>query len=742
MSRDDELPTAATGSQSPDSPTGVTAPFPLAPGCVLDDRYRIDGLAGQGGMGQVYRAFDVRLNRPVAVKISFFAHRDPEWTLREARAMAGISHRHVCRVIEVSTDSSPPYVVMEWVDGVRLDDAVASVGLERRLTVFEQLCEGIAEVHRARLVHRDLKPGNVLVDRHGQPVVVDFGLSDQASSIGSGGTPGFSAPEQFRRDATITPGADVFALGALLYLMLTGQPPRETDANGLPALPHLLAEAVPSELERICLMCLERNPEARYVDASAIAQDLRRFRMGQPVLARPSRLAGEFDAQVRDLEVRLATWSRLGHISLPEARSMTRWVERVRRPESPWVLDTRRLSGSQVWLYLGGWMVILVLIVGLPGSWDDIGPLTGVTLALGLFWGMCVLGLFLHFRRFDRVALVYLVSSAVAAPAVTWLLLRETAWPGETDSDASGSLQALEFFSGSTPPDGFWNRQLLLIFGVGAAYAVLLRLIARSSAFTFIASLSLVGAWVAVFAVAGHFTETTTRSFGELGVWGLCLCVPGSVAGLVLDVREQSRSLRHRGSAVLQRDGPPLLYVAAAGVIACLSLLAYYAPEWYWLGTLDEWESPTEHKALAIAANGLLYVGTTAWLDRKRSSTRIILADMGRWLIPSHLLGSLIVLEAVDGFGRWQLWLILTPICAGILAYLSVKRQWKPFLVSAFTGLAIWYARCFDRIETDFDGSARLRLALTAVGCGAGVGMLILGWRLPAFCNRRRSLFK
>ena len=296
----DSFPDATT-----DPAPGTAGPFPPTP-----SGYRLLGEVGSGGMGVVYRAEQVSLGRTVAVKF-LLAGRSArggqvERFLNEGRLLARLDHPNVVRVIEVGTADRSPYIVMEFVDGRTLARHAAGrpQPLDDAVRWVELLARAVAYCHEQGVLHRDLKPTNVLVTADGVPKLTDFGLAKALDPDGPNqltrtgdvfGTPSYMAPEQADgRHADRT--ADVYGLGAILYELLTGRPPFE-GGNTLEVMKNVLERPVRSprqwrpevsaDAETICLKCLEKNPAARYPTAAALADDLRRMQLGESISARP-----------------------------------------------------------------------------------------------------------------------------------------------------------------------------------------------------------------------------------------------------------------------------------------------------------------------------------------------------------------------------------------------------------------------------------------------------------------------
>jgi tRNA A-37 threonylcarbamoyl transferase component Bud32/tetratricopeptide (TPR) repeat protein len=272
--------------------------------------YRLVAELGRGGMGIVYRAFDEVLQRTVAVKVmraDLGEETAPLRFLREARAAAALEHENVIRVHAVAESlGGLPYLVMEFIDGPTLADLIRS---HQRLPPHEaavlvrEAAEGLAAAHAVGLIHRDVKPSNIIRDsRSGRVKVLDFGLAllaEGASALTKEGlvvgTPAYLSPEQARGQGGVDRRTDVYSLGVTLYHALTGEAPfRGTPAALLrqvredePRSPRRLSDAIPRDLETICLKAMAKAPVHRYQSARELADDLRRFVAGEPIQARP-----------------------------------------------------------------------------------------------------------------------------------------------------------------------------------------------------------------------------------------------------------------------------------------------------------------------------------------------------------------------------------------------------------------------------------------------------------------------
>ncbi len=296
-----EKPTdSATSRLSPDSDTFVTW-----------ERYQVGAHLGTGGMGTVFKARDTKLKRTIALKFLLRID-DPETVqrfLHEAEAQARVEHENVLTVHETGERDGLPYIVLQYVDGASLMEVRDDTSLEQKVELLIAVAEGLHAAHLEGLVHGDVKPSNILVERQQdgrlKPYVTDFGLArevaqDTAAAAPVAGSPCYMAPEQILEShGQLDRRADVYSLGATMYELLCGVVPFPGAAS-LEILHRALHEAppplrghdrsLPAELEAIVHKCLEKHPERRYLSAHHVAQELRRFLDNEPVEAHTSTL--------------------------------------------------------------------------------------------------------------------------------------------------------------------------------------------------------------------------------------------------------------------------------------------------------------------------------------------------------------------------------------------------------------------------------------------------------------------
>ena len=459
---------------------------------VENQGYEIHNRIGQGSMGVVYLAEQQAAEvgeSPDVVAIKVLASTledDPEALerfTRESNVISALEHVGIIAINQVHTDVSPPFFSMEWVEGKPITEAAAGLSWESKAELIAKVCDAMEHAHQHSVMHRDLKPNNILVRTDGQPVVLDFGLSmafDTSASTGgisssSGiiGTPLYLSPEQAESADNIGPSADIYSMGAILYEVITGEPPfpgpsvreiLDAHMHEDPVLPSYKDPTIPDALQRICLMALEKNPDDRYASVSDMADDLRCFVRGEAVKTRPR----IYDNLVRNRANRhrneVGRWYGDHLITAFEHAALAFAYKRLVRGGVESLMEARLLRAGVLFLYLAGWLIVNGTAIWLTQHWGQ-GLLeerwvrvgVGISPAIitnSLWW------LFYRCGSYQR-AYVMMIVGIVAMPLALGIILFEAA-----DAFELVFLAEAWFFDKEAtlfgPDRGLTNSQLFL----------------------------------------------------------------------------------------------------------------------------------------------------------------------------------------------------------------------------------------------------------------------------------------
>lgn len=658
---------------------------------ILGQRYRVTRKVGQGGTGQVYQAQDTVLDRQVAVKfLQKQAAESEEEPWREARLAGRMNHPNIAQIYEIGQVGRQRFIVMEWVEGAAVTDAWRDMSLERRLGLYLGILDAIAAAHRQGIVHRDIKPSNILVAGGMKVKVLDFGIahewiSEDAERAVFRGTPAYSSPEQVTPPVKITPATDVFALGVLLYQLLTDSLPfpqrdqRELfDAirNEHPQLPVAIRQRTPIALQNICLKALEKDPHKRYADAQALNDDISRFLRGEKVWSRPSFLVDKVQQEVFYHRQQLEVWLQNELITQKEYDRLESIYDAIITPPDPSIIEARQLSLSQVCLYLGGWLAVLGSFVLFYKSWEQIPLYWRPAPAIAAAILMIAAGVTMWRRAESRLAVGILATANLLVPVTMlltmgqWNVLGPDANPWGTESIA----EALEALSTHVIVG---NLQVYLSAACWLAFSLFLLRLTRSSIFVVFGIAAFLTWLTSCYIIAGMEDWEPAIIAGRYLYAGVGLFIFGTL----LDCRG------------MRQYAAPLAWAGLVVMVLSLSAIAASSQTLFgWLGYKPQFLERKEATLLSYVCNGVFYLALAGLCIRLRTRMQRGLANTLNWLGSVHVLLALRTLDTdalILPDSHRVVYRVLLPAASMGFVFGSVVRQMKAFFFSGLGGVAI-----------------------------------------------------
>ena len=670
--------------------------------------HKIFSEIGSGGMGRVLLAMDERLGRKVAIKVLSPRFRNDallrERFMQEARAMAKLTHPHIAHIYSLGPPEEAPHFVMEYVEGAPLTEASRALTLHQKVELMHKIVLAVDFLHQHQVIHRDLKPGNILVQPDLEPKVLDFGLVLVGKDEGNRltvpgalvGTPDYLSPEQARATAPVDTRSDIFSLGTVFYELLTSELPfrGETLREQVrriceedPALPRRIDSAIPGDLQNICLKALEKRPADRYASAREMAGDLERFLAGEPVLAAPtsySRLmAGKIDQHLREL----AGWKQDDILSEYEFDAFRKLYEKLVDREDAWIMAVRRLTFPHVSLYLGAWVLVvgavLVMLFHYPRFSET--PSMAVVSAAAAATGWIGVRCWRENQR--RIAVAYLMAFCFLLPVALIVMMGRF----KLLTAPSRGNEALEFLAQFTSFKRTSNAQLWWSILLSLPAYSWLRRFTRASVFSLVLAVMSAALTAVTLLRMGLLQWLDTdpgRPFLDLLPFALLFFL----AGMLIEYFRYPADSRY------------FYFVAVVATFVSLSGMAlYHEPYAQWLKrVLPRTRGQLEYLFIINAGVYLLLqsVCETVPLPQMRG-----VAKTFRFVIPGHVLTSIFLL----GLAASDLWdkspqnvalrhearffEILLPLAACLFVFASIPKQMKNFLASGLLFLAIGIVR-------------------------------------------------
>lgn len=681
--------------------------------------FRLERQIGHGGLGTVYLAQDETLMRNVALKILRRGTRQQvkDRILSEARKAASLEHPGIVTVHSVVSEGDAPAIVMEFVEGFPIDRATAGVDARKKAAIFRTLARALASAHRAGLIHRDLKPDNILLTPSLEPKILDFGLAAKME-VESGprnpfqGTPLYCSPEQAACEQA-TPASDVFSLGAVLFKVLTGRPPFSGESvpevlhqmqAGSPPFPRQLVSGIPEELQAICLACLSKDPKER-PSAEEVARDLERFLAREAIQLRPALYGDLLRRTVAKHGDELSRFEDQGMISSRERDRLQSVYQRILDDEDHWILDARKLSLTQLLITLGTWVTVVSALFSVWLIRDEISaqmrwsaPVTASLLLIGF-------GTYAQIRR-EVVAAASLLAGAVLSIAPSLLsMLAELDLLSTRDRDVTQLLA-----------EPFSNRQVFASALGAFVLSACCQWRLRMTGFAWTTATLAVMTYLAALIQLGWLD----RDLDLQALW----CLP------LISLETVALWFESRGRI---RWSIPFHLIALSTLVAVLDLLALSGPTLSLLGLepLAEVEggSPvflneTRLQTFSLALNGVFFVFLTVGIERASSLHLRRAARFLEAIAPFHLLTALYLNAQKIGVSDF-VWVDLSLYFAAVLGLLLLSpwRCRRGFLFSGLGGVALGSHLLLD---LELVAPAPFVLCLGVSGIALALGTFVL----------------
>ena len=641
--------------------------------------FRIERKLGEGSLGLVYAAHDEKLNRRVVIKV-LRRHADEQVRRRvldEARHAAALSDPAVVTVFSVFDETDPPAIVMEFVEGYPLDRFAAELTFEQKARLLREVARGLSVAHARGLIHRDLKPDNVIVGPDMRPRILDFGLAlslEEASRQGRGfeGTPLYASPEQAKGE-TLSPASDIFSFGSLMFKVLTGKAPfagdtisqvLETIVSTAPPFLREVAVGVPEDLQAICLACLAWQPADR-PGAELVALELGRFLVGEPVRLKPKLYDDLLRRAISEHSNQAAAWQSQSIISREERDALAIIHRRLLADEDHWIIDARRITPLQAILSASTWLTVVATVLTVWLLRDQLEPPWRWLLPAFFAAALLAAGNVARRGQENLAAATFLAGAVLTIAPATLALLAELHWFAATPKDVT------QLFPGS-----FTNYQVLAASLTALAVSVfsLWRLKMTGFAWT-TATLTTTG-YISLLLLFNWLEQKPEIQ----ALW----CLPLAVLEFVALGLERAGRVRWT---------MPFHLIAVGAIVIGLDVVAFNGPTLKMLGVTPERWGYFDHDrqvAFSVVLNGLLFLALMLLGERSAS---LDLRRAGKWLEVLAILHTISALFANamnhrgDALVRYDVWVYLA--AALFFAVLAPFRSRWRMLVGGLAGCGL-----------------------------------------------------
>ncbi|MHC4338612.1 MAG: serine/threonine-protein kinase [Planctomycetota bacterium] len=629
-----ETPALALDTTAPDAAREAGSPG-SAPESIAIPGFRIDDCLGEGGSGAVYVAWEEARQRRVALKLLRPGRPGLplDRVLEGARTAATLHDPSIAEIYAVTQLEDRPAIVMELVEGLPLDEAATGLSFRKKGRLLLAVARALALAHEHGIVHRSLKPRNILVTASLQPKLLDLGLAISTrmpadAEEGHIGPPLFVSPEQAAGERA-TEASDIFSFGSVMFAVLAGEPPfagagagelLERIRSADTPFPLDVAPRVPQDLQAVCLACLARDPADRPA-AESVAEDLGRYLAGEPVRLRPALYRDVVRSRIAGHDQDLEQCARLGIVDGAERDRLGAVYRRVLSDETPWVFDPRRISLAQSLLIAGAWAAVVGAALFVWFAPEELPVTERWAIPAACFAALFLAGVNASFRREERASAAFIAGAVLALFPAALAVLVEC---GIFLLPRQGVEQLL-------PGTGFTNDRLLAASGASLLLSLICLAAMRRPIFAWTTA-----ALVAVTYFCGLLNRNLLGLETEQAALLLLPLLLLSVPALLFEA----------GGRV--RWSAPFQLVALIALVGGLDLMAAEGRVFRLVG-LDAVAASERAEHLAFASVGLVLCALMLVLERAGSMDLRRGARLLQLLVPVHLVPALYFNAAASG---------------------------------------------------------------------------------------------
>ncbi|OUU25742.1 MAG: hypothetical protein CBC13_01675 [Planctomycetia bacterium TMED53] len=664
---------SANEGPTPNRDLSTPANLPHFPG------YQIEGELGRGGIGVVYRGRDLTLNRPVAIKVLSSSEGTEDQRnriLEEARRAAALEDRCIVTVFGVIESEGHSAIVMELIDGHELNNVSAVLEPKQLAKIFSEVSRALATAHEAGILHRDIKPQNIVVTPAHEVRILDFGLSihvsDTVAEQGFSGTVAYAAPERLQ-GAVSSPSSDIFSLGVLIHESLTGRhpfsklgkPPTVSSIlAGDPVIPREIRPEIPADLEKLCLACLSYKPENRPT-AQEVHQALLNILIDRPVQLASGRAQDHVVNRIEEHVTTIEKWQQLGMVENRD-RDKLRWFYRkILEGDDMWPTETRKMQPGEIGLYACVWISIVVsYLCGIYYN-NDLGPTLSWTIPLAITGALASASYLVEGTHQHRIRPLFFSGSILSLIPAMIAVLSRFIWVPDDGSST-------ELFGYA----GIANRTLFLSGLIGLVISVVRLNLTQYSFYAWLSAALLAFTHGSVLLMLGFLDWSS----GQKSIGILSMSISWFV-GVGFESMYKPRFARafHWSSAITT--------VVGLFMLGTTPLLK-------WIG----WSTGDRDidTGWSLAIGGLLLTLTSTLLESSHRLERRRIALFHEWISPFFLIGGLTLAaneaiprgdDAISVIG--QLSLLFLFGCALFYSVLT-SRYWRPrYMLACLSGTAI-----------------------------------------------------